>query len=263
MASSIQIQGNENDTSLLSEAIASHGGMSTWKKFKSTTYDLNFSGVFLALKGYPAHYHLHAKAFTTIPRTEITGLDIDRPSDTWVFTPDRVWTQDATGNELQSRTSPRAAFDGHDRSSKWDQLHLAYFFGYANRNYAGCPFIFAEPGFETREVEPHFEPGFVNSKGEIESWRVLEVIFPENYAAHTRKQKFYFDREKFWIRRMDYVTDVAHGIAAHYCFDHKVVEGIVLPTLRRVVGRDPETNVAIVHGPTAFILDYDNVDFQE
>lgn len=62
---------------------------------------------------------------------------------------------------------------------------------------------------------------------------------------------------------MDYAPDVAHGIAAHYCFDHKVVKGIVVPALRRVVVRDPETNVAMVHGPTVFLLDYDNVDFQE
>ncbi|KAF8849961.1 hypothetical protein BDZ45DRAFT_731885 [Acephala macrosclerotiorum] len=230
----IVLNQKSEDWNNLSTVIASHGSISTWKKFKSTTYNLNFSGFFLALKGYPAHYHPYVKVSTTIPSTELTRLDLRRPSDTWVFTPNRVWTQDSSGVEIQSRTSPRAAVDGHDRGSKWDQLHLAYFFGYADWNYAGYPFIFAEPSFETHEIEEHFERGFVNSKGEPESWRVLEAVFPANYAAHTRKQRFYFDREKLWIRRMEYVTDVSHGRERDCCSN---VEG--------VVGKDPVTGVAM------------------
>ena len=36
----------------------------------------------------------------------------------------------------------------------WDDLHLAYFSGYAMWNYLNTPFIFALPGFQTEEIEP-------------------------------------------------------------------------------------------------------------
>jgi hypothetical protein len=171
--------------------------------------------------------------------------------------------QDNNGSLRQSRLQPREGYQGHTVDTKWDQLHLAYFIGYAQWNYMSFPFALAGPGFETREIEEHWEPGYVNSDGVLESWRVLEVSFPENYDAHTRLQKFYFDREKLWIRRMDYVTDVAKGVAAHYCFDHQVIKGIVVPMLRRVVGRYPGTSTARVFGPSGFKLDYFDVDFEE
>ena len=59
------------------------------------------------------------------------------------------------------------------------------------------------------------------------------------------------------------MADVAGGIATHYCFDHKVIKGIVLPMLRRVVGRDPETNIPRLFGPSGFVLDYFDVEFEE
>jgi hypothetical protein len=35
--------------------------------------------------------------------------------------------------------------------------------------------------------------------------------------AHTKVQKLYFG-DDFMLRRLDYVTDVLGGVAAHYCF---------------------------------------------
>jgi hypothetical protein len=226
---------------------------------------LNFSGAILAIEGLPDHYQpsVHVSTNTTTPRTEIQGLDLEHLSDTWIFTHDRVWTQSPDGTTKQSRTSPRDGYQGCEVHSKWDQLNLAYFAGYALWNYATIPFALAGPGFETKEVEEHWEPGYLNSSGVAESWRVLEVTFPENYDAHTRVQKMYFDRENLWIRRMDYSPDVSGGTAAQYCLDHKVVKGIVVPTLRRVVGRVPGTSTASVSGMTVFLLNYFDVDFVE
>jgi hypothetical protein len=49
---------------------------------------------------------------------------------------------------------------------------------------------------------------------------VLEVAYPDGVPSHTKVQKFYFDPDLL-LRRMDYVTDVADGVAAHYCFDQR------------------------------------------
>jgi hypothetical protein len=87
-----------------------------------------------------------------VPRTEITGLDLERLCDIWIFTLERIWTQDASGPILNSRSELRGAYKDHVRASKWDQLHLAYFAGYAFWNYVCILFALAEPGFEIREL---------------------------------------------------------------------------------------------------------------
>ena len=89
-----------------------------------------------------------------------------------------------------------------------------------------------------------------------ETWRVLEVTYPGGIPAHTKVQKLYFD-DGFMLKRLDYVTDVLGGVAAHYCYDPATIDGIVLPTLRRVVRRTADG--PLVSGRTSFILDYTDV----
>jgi hypothetical protein len=47
---------------------------------------------------------------------------------------------------------------------------------------------------------------------------------------------------------------VLGGVAAHYCYDLVTIDGLVFPTLRRVVRRTPEG--PLLSGRTSFILDY-------
>lgn len=49
--------------------------------------------------------------------------------------------------------------------------------------------------------------------------------------AHWPAQKFFFDA-KGLLKRIDYETVVAGGIASHYCYDPKTFGGIVFPTRR-------------------------------
>jgi hypothetical protein len=106
--------------------------------------------------------------------------------------------------------------------------------------------------FATREFEAHVEGR--------ETWRVLEVTYPDDVPAHTKVQQLYFG-DDFMLRRLDYVTDVLGGVAAHYCYDHVTIDGLVFPTLRRVVRRTPEG--PLLSGRTSFILDYTNLVVRE
>jgi hypothetical protein len=54
-------------------------------------------------------------------------------------------------------------------------------------------------GFNFQELDPHVEGR--------ETWRVLEVTYPDNIPAHTKTQKLYFD-DAFMLERCDYETDV-------------------------------------------------------
>ena len=82
---------------------------------------------------------------------------------------------------------------------------------------------------------------------------------PANIPAHTAVQKYYFDQAGL-LKRLDYITDVLGGVAAHYTFDHKNVDGLVIPQLRRVVRRTGDR--PDVFGPTSFVLDYTNVEIE-
>src|SRR5262249_48949965 len=117
-------------------------------------------------------------------------------------------------------------------------------------NYLSCPFLFAEPGFDVRELPPWDEAG--------ERWRRLAVVFPPHIPTHCREQTFYFDARGL-LRRLDYTPDVLGSLAraAHYCFDHRNFAGLVVPTRRRVVPRRADGQAW--RGPTLVSIDVSDV----
>jgi hypothetical protein len=113
------------------------------------------------------------------PHVVMQRLD-DDPDDRWIFTKDRVWIERRDGWSVEERSDPRAAFAGHRRETPWDRLHLTYFLGYAVWNYLAAPFLFAWPGFNSQELDRYVEGR--------ETWRVLEVTYPDNIPAHTKRK---------------------------------------------------------------------------
>jgi hypothetical protein len=226
--------------------LTAHGGVDKWNELESIDVIWNFSGWLLSVKGYPEHYQPTITINTKKQHSVIRNLG-GGPDDKFIFTPGRTWIEGRNDSISMNSENPRASFAGHTRTTPWDDLQLTYFVGYALWNYLATPFCFSWPGFETREVKEHQERG--------ETWRVLEVTYPDTFATHTKVQKFYYN-DAFMLQRLDYVTDVAGGVVAHYCFDHTNIGGLVFPMTRRVVRRDPETNVAAIGGPSSFSLDY-------
>jgi hypothetical protein len=235
-------------TTLLQAAIEAHGGLEQWRGVRAIDVRFNFSGAGLVAKGFPRHLQPSCSIDVRGCRVVFQRLGVD-PDERWIFTVDRVWTERRDGSLIEERHHPRDAFAGHVWETKWDALHLTYFVGYAMWNYVSIPFLLAEQGFVTREAAGHEENN--------EHWRVLEVTYPDGIPAHTKSQKFYFGPDLL-LRRMDYVTDVAGGVAAHYCFDHRPYDGITIPTLRRVVSRTEDG--AKVTGRTGFLLDFINLE---
>jgi hypothetical protein len=60
---------------------------------------------------------------------------------------------------------------------------------------------------------------------------------------------------------IDYVTDVAGGIASHYCYDPKSFSGLVFPTPRRAVKRTADG--PRLSGITGVFLDYTAVQIHD
>lgn len=142
------------------------------------------------------------------------------------FTAERVAVESDHGEVRAERLAPRDAFAGRTLETPWDDLHVAYFAGYAMWTYLTSPFTFVSPGFQTEELLPVAEDG--------EMWSRLEVTFPDDVATHSREQVFYFDQTGL-LRRHDYTAEVINaGPAAHYAFDYAEFGGIMVPTKRRV-----------------------------
>ncbi|KAF2093391.1 hypothetical protein NA57DRAFT_81319 [Rhizodiscina lignyota] len=256
---------------LLQSAIDAHGGLVRWSKVKSVEISINLSGAVLAIRGHE-RYQFTITVDAKEPKTIVKSLGKDcKPGDRSFYAPHRAWTEQEDGTVIASLDNPREAFKTLTKESNWDDLHLVYFLSRGMHHYVTSPFYFVRPGFETREIGSHNENG--------ETWRVLEVSFPDYYPAHCKRQLFYFDAD-FMLRRIDYAPEVLldpadpnAGAVAHYVFDAQEFNGLKFPTFRRVVFRKPEQPAvngvpalggrAMLSGPSVFKLDYTDVIIQD
>ena len=171
--------------SLLKSALEAHGGLSAWDKLQSLHANASIGGALWNLKQLPGlfkktHVDLNLRYQHVV--THLVDLE-----EQVVFTPNQVSLDSESGKTLDTRNDPRSAFKGHSAYSKWDKLHAGYFSGYALWGYLTTPFLYTYPGFDAQERDPWYENG--------ERWRVLEVTFPDGYAAHTRTQYSYFGED--------------------------------------------------------------------
>lgn len=216
---------------LLERALDAHGGLDRWNRLKSITVELSIGGALWSLKGQAGLFA--AATYEADLRTQRATLGRFGPAGGKAFfTPDRIVDEDGAGRVLEVRDNPRAAFAGHRAETPWDLLHAAYFQGYAVWTYLTQPFLYAYPGFHPEEIEPWQEDG--------ETWRRLQVTFPEHIATHSRQQVSYFGPDGL-LRRHDYAVDVLDGATgAHYVGDYREHDGIMVPHRRRVLARDAD-----------------------
>jgi hypothetical protein len=231
---------------LLALACRRHGGLDRWKAARTLTAPMAIGGALFETKGFPEPLETMVQVDTSTPRTEFNSYPL--ADQRGVFTAKRVWIEARDGKLLAESQNPRDTFAGHVRSTPWDQLQRLYFLGYAMWNYLCTPFLFTLPGFNTTELASHEE--------QDELWRVLEVTYPPDFPAHCPVQKLYFD-ESGLLKRLDYQTDIAGGVASHYCFEPKTFDGLLFYTRRRVVRRTAEG--PDLSGPSTISLKFGSV----
>jgi hypothetical protein len=183
---------------LLDDAITAHGGMERWQEIHAIDVTLRCGGIAMPLKSQP-----------TVLRQFTATVDPRRPH------------VELHGIGTFDASQPRPG--GMARRPRWSTDDVVHFAGYALWGYLGAPFIFAEDDFTVREL-----PG-----------RRLRVDFPERIPAHSRRQTFHFDHNAV-LQRLDYTAEVflgPLGRAQHRCFDHAWIDGLLIPTRRRVTPR--------------------------
>ena len=186
---------------LLKFALEAHGGLRAWDKLQSLRANVSIGGALWDLKQLPDLFkntHVELKLHYQHVVTHLVDLE-----ELIVFTPNQVSLESESEKTLDTRVDPRSAFAGHSADSKWDKLHAGYFSSYALWGYLTTPFLYTYPGFDAREIDPWYEDGA--------RWRVLQVTFPDGYAAHTRTQYSYFGEDGL-LRRHLYTVDVLGGL---------------------------------------------------
>jgi hypothetical protein len=208
---------------LLDTAIKAHGDLDRWRSLDQLTAKVSAGGVLWGLKGQPGI--LTDYTLTLSPNLQsATMAPFAAPDLRATYTPECVAVETVDGRPVEERANPRASFSGHTLQTPWDRPQAAYFAGYAMWNYLTEPFTFAEPGCSTVELEPWHEDG--------ETWRRLQVTFPERIATHSRVQTYYIDARGL-IRRHDYRVDIlgpAKTDSAHYTWGHQTFDGFIFPT---------------------------------
>ena len=222
---------------LLASAVAAHGGLERWNRIRTIRVDAAITGAFWQVKGKgEALGDIHFEVDTTRERLTMDFLGRDRRS---LFEPDRVVLQQADGTIIDARDDPERSFDGHRFETPWDDLHLAYFTGEALWTYLNTPFLFTRPGFVCEEIEP------IEADGE--TWRRLNVTFPDHIKSHTRKQVFCFGPDGL-LRRHDFAIDIVDPGTESQLFaaDYRDVDDIIIPATRRAYTTMGDDRIVLV-----------------
>jgi len=217
---------------IVEQAIAAHGGLELWESAREVSLQISSGGLAFASK-LQGHAVRDVEARVSTRGQHVVFAPYPRPGQRGVLEPDgsvRVETDE--GELVEARENARGAFRDLRHKLWWDRLDILYFGAYAIWTYVSTPFVFTREEYQVAELDPWVENG--------EHWRRLAVTFPEHVHTHSRSQVFYVDLNGL-IRRHDYTAEPIGrwAKAAHYCFDHRSFDGLVVPARRRVYPRKP------------------------
>jgi hypothetical protein len=163
---------------------------------------------------------------TAETRNERLIVDFPGQDKRSIFEPNRIVVETLDGKLIEARDNPVKSFEGQQRETPWDDLHVAYFVGEALWTYLNTPFLYTNEGFTTEEIP--------SIQVEGETWRRLKVTFPDHVKSHTREQISCFGPDGL-LRRHDYTVDILDGATGlNYASEYRDVDGIIFPTKRRV-----------------------------
>jgi hypothetical protein len=221
--------------SLLTTVLDAHGGADRWRSFDRVTAKVVSGGFLWAMKGIELD-STPRRMTSDFKRQRMRTEPFGDPDWHMTYQPDRVAIATSAGAIVAEQLAPRETFAGHSWETPWTPLQLAYFNGYAMWTYYNLPFLLDESGVQTTDIPSITLDG--------RTLRGLRAEFSADIHTHCPIQQLYFDDEGL-LRRHDYHVDVAGGTAAaHFVSDYVEVQGVRLPTRRRVFMRNGDGTLA-------------------
>ena len=209
---------------LLDLAVKAHGGLDRWNKVNAIKVAASITGAIWFVKGKGDV--LKNVVLTAQTRNERVTIDFPGQDKRAVFEPNRIVIETIRGTLIEARDNPEKSFEGQQRETPWDDIQVAYFVGEALWTYLNTPFLYTHDGFLTEEIS--------SIQVEGETWRRLKVTFPDSVKSHSREQISCFGPDGL-LRRHDYTVDILGGATGlNYASDYRDVDGIIVPTKRRV-----------------------------
>jgi len=228
---------------LLNLAVNAHGGLERWNKVKAIKVATSITGAIWYVKGKGDF--LKNVVLTAETRNERLTVDFPGQDKRAIFEPDRILIEMTNGTRIEARGNPVRSFAGQKRETPWDDVQVIYFVGEALWTYLNTPFLYTREGFVTEEIAA------IQVEGEM--WRRLKVTFPDHVKSHTREQISCFGPDGL-LRRHDYTVDILGGATGlNYASDYRNVEGIIVPTKRRVYAY--EGDYQLVKEPVLVAID--------
>lgn len=217
---------------LLDKVLNAHG-IEKVSEVKDVEIHTSIGGAVWGIKGYDgALVDVKFEGALTEQRSKWTNIFASGYHST--FDPTRVALFDHDGTLIEDLDDPKASFRGHTVETPWTRSQLVYFSSYATWNYTTAPFNFLTPGTEIKILESWTENG--------ETLERLEVIYPDGFATHSKRQIFYFSPEGL-LKRHDYWPEVLGGSSATQIIeDYKEFDGIRTGTKRRIYVLNDEDN---------------------
>lgn len=235
---------------LLELAVAAHGGLARWNRFRALWAKMAIRGAIFEAKRI-AGLQDDVTYEVQLREERVTVDQFGGSNRRLRFLPSRLVLESFEGDIIETRDNPRDAFKDHTADSPWDALHLGYFSSYALWTYLNLPFLYTYPGFVVEEIAPWPEAG--------EEWRRLKATFPEGVASHAPEQVTYFGPDGL-MRRHDYTVEVLGGATgANYSAGYRDFQGIKVPTTRRVYSYDAQGHK--VPEPVLVAIDIEGVSF--
>lgn len=215
---------NTSTQKLVEKFIAAHGGADA-AAYKTVKLHANIGGAVWDIKGHTGA--LADAVFTgSLTEQKASWINIFKTGYVSAFEPGKVALFDEKGELKGELANPRDSFKGYTVETPWSREQLIYFSSYATWNYATAPFNFLVPDVEVNQLEDW------NEKGEI--LQRLEVIYPDGFATHSRRQVFYFDANGL-LKRHDYWPAVLGGSSATQIIEnYKKFQGVATGTKRRI-----------------------------
>jgi hypothetical protein len=230
-------------SNLLDLAVKAHGGLDRWNKVKAIKVAASITGAIWYVKGKPDF--LKNVILTAETKREHLTVDFPGQNKRADFEPNRIVIETADGTLIDARNDPEKSFEGQQRETPWDDIHVTYFVGEALWTYLNTPFLYTQEGFVTEEI-PSIE-------AEGETWRRLKVTFPDTVKSHTKTQISCFGPDGL-LRRHDYTVDIlGRATGLNYASDYRDVDGIIVPTKRRIYAY--EDDYQLVKEPLLVAID--------
>jgi hypothetical protein len=234
---------------VLKLAVEAHGGLDRWNKVKAIKVVAAVTCGIWYVKGKPDF--LKNVVLTAETRKEHLTVDFPGQDKRAIFEPNRIVIEKVDGTLIEARDNPVKSFEGQQRETPWDDIHVTYFVGEALWTYLNTPFLYTHEGFITEEIP--------SIRVEGETWRRLKVTFPDNVKSHTREQISCFGLDGL-LRRHDYTVDILGGATGlNYASGYRNVDGIIVPTKRRVYAY--EGDYQLVKEPLLVAIDMGEITF--